>query len=429
MEEKVKITLPGEEGTFKNKKNILIIALSSISFLLLILVIYLLLPKKVNNTSTLTKKIPASESKITSSYVVVDTNQRSCFDDQKEIPCTSSGQDGQYLRNAPRYQNNNDGTITDLNSGLMWLKNAGEKKDYYQALQSAKGFEFAGYSDWRVPTIKELYSLIDFSGEDLDPVQKSIVSGNPFIDNDYFDFNYGDVSKGDRVIDSQWITSNVYRSKVMNNQECFFGVNFADGRIKCYPTQKGGNNGYYLRLVRGNTYGINNFVDNKNGTVNDKATNLMWQQNDSGKAIGWADAINYCETLSLAGYSNWRLPNAKELQSIVDYSKSPDTTNSPAIDSVFNSTSITNEINQKDWGFYWSSTTHLGVRGKPSEAVYVSFGRALGKMNGRILDVHGAGAQRSDPKVGNINDYPQYFGPQGDVRRLYNFARCVRDSI
>ena len=47
-------------------------------------------------------------------------------------------------------------------------------------------------------------------------------------------------------------------------------------------------------------------------------------------------------------------------------------------------------------------------------------------MNNELLDVHGAGAQRGDPKSGNREDYPQFFGPQGDVRYVYNFVRCVR---
>ena len=42
------------------------------------------------------------------------------------------------------------------------------------------------------------------------------------------------------------------------------------------------------------------------------------------------------------------------------------------------------------------------------------------------MDVHGAGAQRSDPKTGNAGDYPQGHGPQGDVIRIDNYARCVR---
>ncbi len=48
-------------------------------------------------------------------------------------------------------------------------------------------------------------------------------------------------------------------------------------------------------------------------------------------------------------------------------------------------------------------------------------------MNGKLLDVHGAGAQRSDPKSGNKSSYPDFHGPQGDVRYVYNAARCVRN--
>ncbi len=45
-----------------------------------------------------------------------------------------------------------------------------------------------------------------------------------------------------------------------------------------------------------------------------------------------------------------------------------------------------------------------------------------------LYDVHGAGAQRSDPKSGDYDDYPQYYGPQGDILYVYNYARCVRDA-
>ena len=48
-------------------------------------------------------------------------------------------------------------------------------------------------------------------------------------------------------------------------------------------------------------------------------------------------------------------------------------------------------------------------------------------MHGRLMDVHGAGAQRSDPKAGNAADYPYGRGPQGDVIRIDNFVRLVRD--
>lgn len=67
-----------------------------------------------------------------------------------------------------------------------------------------------------------------------------------------------------------------------------------------------------------------------------------------------------------------------------------------------------------------------------STAVYVSFGEALGYMKSEgiylELDVHGAGAQRSDPKYGDpaSSEYEYGRGPQGDVVRILNFVRVVR---
>ncbi|MCP4044018.1 MAG: hypothetical protein GY731_19015, partial [Gammaproteobacteria bacterium] len=59
--------------------------------------------------------------------------------------------------------------------------------------------------------------------------------------------------------------------------------------------------------------------------------------------------------------------------------------------------------------------------------VYVDFGRSMGYMNNNWVDVHGAGAQRSDPKSGDPDDYPYGHGPQGDAIRIYNYVRLVRD--
>lgn len=59
-------------------------------------------------------------------------------------------------------------------------------------------------------------------------------------------------------------------------------------------------------------------------------------QNDSGYGMDWKDALAYCEELTSAGHSDWRLPNAKELQSIVDYTHMPDAIESttPSTDGV-----------------------------------------------------------------------------------------------
>jgi hypothetical protein len=276
-----------------------------------------------------------------------------------------------------------------------------------------------------------------FSGTDPDPMSIDTSSQKPFIDTKYFKFRYGKPENGDRIIDSQFATSTIYRSTTMGGNNTMFGVNFADGRIKGYPAEatRGRNaKGFYVLYVRGNTdYGKNQFIDNSDSTITDKATGLIWQKGDSGKGLNWSQALEYAENFELAGHSDWRLPNAKELQSIVDYSRCPDKTNSAAIDTVFQVTSITNEGGQKDYPSYWTSTSHVNSRG--SEGVYISFGRALGYMQTRysrtikLMDVHGAGAQRSDPKFGNLSQFPQGRGPQGDVVRINNYVRCVRGGV
>ena len=68
--------------------------------------------------------------------------------------------------------------------------------------------------------------------------------------------------------------------------------------------------------------------------------------------------------------------------------------------------------------------------GGPGQGRPPAFGQqpSGGSGNYQLLDVHGAGAQRSDPKVGDPQDYPHGRGPQGDVIRIFNFVRCVRTS-
>ena len=121
--------------------------------------------------------------------------------------------------------------------------------------------------------------------------------------------------------------------------------------------------------------------------------------------------------------------NSKELESIVDYARSPGTTGTAAIDPMFNATTIVNEAGQDDYPCYWSGTTHenwTSVSG--ANGVYVAFGRAMGYMGGTWADVHGAGAQRSDPKTGDPDDFPTGFGPQGDAIRIENYVRLVRHA-
>ena len=112
------------------------------------------------------------------------------------------------------------------------------------------------------------------------------------------------------------------------------------------------------------------FVDNGDGTVTDTSTGLTWQQvaadmNDNQQIdppdlVAWCEALTYCENLVLAGDDDWRLPNIRELQSIVDYGRDP------VLDPIFLTVAAA----------HWSSTTvsaadrvgawALGIRGAVS---------------------------------------------------------------
>ena len=314
-----------------------------------------------------------------------------------------------------------------------------------------------------------MYSLFNAGGTDPSgPGGNDISRLTPFIDTNFFKFAYGNADEGERVIDSQYASGTKYVGKGARGFAKLFGVNFADGRIKGYDLfMPGGRTEktFFVLCVRGNPgYGTNDFQANADGTITDRATGLMWSQADSGEGLNWQAALAWVQTKNaekFLGHDDWRLPSVKELQSLVDYTRSPETSRSPAIDPVFHCTVFTNEAQQADYPCYWSATTHAGVLGGGA-AMYVAFGRAAGWMSPRTMaggpperrngfgpgpdaggpgagppdagsgdyhyvDVHGAGAQRSDPKAGDPAMFPHGRGPQGDVIRIYNYVRLVRN--
>jgi len=434
-------------------------------------------------------------------FPIVDTGQAACYDTRREAPCPKpgqpfDGQDAQFTGHPATYALGAGGlTVADQVTGLTWQRSPDTNGDGKLTaadkltLEQARGLParlnaaaFGGFSDWRLPAIKELYSLFDGRGIDPSGPEDAGTSRlRPFIDTAFFAFAYGDTASGERVIDSQYASSTVYvgKSPRAGNGAKVFGVNFADGRIKGYDLQMPGGREktFFVLCVRGNpAYGTNDFADNGDGTITDRATGLTWSRADSGRGMAWQDALAWAQQQNAAtylGHDDWRLPSVKELQSLVDYTRSPDTTQSAAIDPRFQSSAITNEAGQPDYPFYWSATTHAGMRGGDA-AMYVAFGRAAGWMSPsgmagdppqgrggpggrggrgmggpppgggapggmrggegqagaggdyRYVDIHGAGAQRSDPKTGDAAQFPHGRGPQGDVIRILNYVRLVR---
>jgi hypothetical protein len=149
----------------------------------------------------------------------------------------------------------------------------------------------------------------------------------------------------------------------------------------------------------------------------------MWPQSDNGSGIDWEHALAYAQSQNQAnylGYNDWRLPNAKELQSLVDYTRSPGATNAanvgPAIDPLFSCTGILNDGGTADYPYYWTSTSAISkANGTYAYAWYVAFGRA---EDGKGEDLHGAGAVRFDKKI---------IGTGEGEERVLNYVRLVRN--
>jgi hypothetical protein len=91
------------------------------------------------------------------------------------------------------------------------------------------------------------------------------------------------------------------------------------------------------------------FTDNGDETMTDNLTGLMWTKNANlpNSKVAWAQALDYCNNLTLAGFTDWRLPNANELESLVN-------ANEPILYVWLDNQGFTNV----NGGYgYWSSTT------------------------------------------------------------------------
>lgn len=300
------------------------------------------------------------------------------------------GQDAQFQGLEPSYTDNGDGTVTDDNTGLIWQQTPpSDKMTYDEAIEYVEKLELGGYTDWRLPTIKESFSIANLDGE-LNPEDISLCV--PYIDSDYFDFFYDE----NRPYTGSYWTSSVTEIPAENEYEEMeknYGFNWADGHLKSYG------DGYYLdgsssgssipagvRAVRGEEgiYGVNDFVDNSDGTITDQATGFMWSQQDSGAVnsdgtirseddenygLGrtWVDTLAWVQEMNAVnylGYSDWRLPDAKELQSIIQYGISE----LPANDVEYF------DLSRLDC-YMWTSTTSGDF---PDTALYFAFGKAWG---------------------------------------------------
>lgn len=237
---------------------------------------------------------------------------------------TTFGEDADYNINTPFYILNGNGAVTDTVTTLMWQQTDGGEMTIENAQLYCDTLTLGGYTDWRLPNCHELFSILNHD------------RANPSIDTNYFT----------KTLAEYW-----WSSERQANDSNKVWVTNAGGGVGNHPKTEtlsaGGLKRFHVRAVRDVTSPAllpNHFIDNGNGTTTDILTDLIWQQIPYSDSITWEQALTLADTLTFAGYSDWRLPNIKEMQSINDESLI-----NPSINQTFFSGINVNH--------YWSSTS------------------------------------------------------------------------
>ncbi len=225
--------------------------------------------------------------------------------------------DGYYKKGLDRNFSRANEIVIDNITGLMWrddINSSTTTTNWSDANLTCENMFFYGYDDWRLPSVEELFTIIDLNS--------SHVNSNPIFENKTS--NYWSITSYLPNTDRAWYMSN--------------------GFIISADSYKTDNKSF--RCVRGDS---NQTIllsrDNIKGTILDDITKLMWQDssdvNESKRDFN--SSINYCENLVYAEYSDWRLPNRFELQTIVNYNNAM-----PSIDET--------KFNYTKSDIYWTST-------------------------------------------------------------------------
>ena len=285
------------------------------------------------------------------------TGQTVCYDESgDEAACTGTGQDGEYKMGVPwevhlpggAHRFTTGGTcITDRLTDLTWTTDAnlaGGPMTWEEALEWVKGIDTCSTVDWRLPNVNEIESLVH-SGEAsslwLESLGFTNVAGHDFwssttnVDNAQrawaVNMASGSLFSPLKSSDNYYVwpvrgTSGPPAELWKTGQtDCY---NAAGGVIDCAGTGQDGN------FQEGATWPASRFTDHGNGTVTDELTGLMWTKDANapgpsacypGGYKPWHGTYTHIQCMndrSYLGYNNWRLPNRKELRSLVDYSRS-----------------------------------------------------------------------------------------------------------
>ncbi|MFH0730516.1 MAG: DUF1566 domain-containing protein [Pseudomonadota bacterium] len=260
-----------------------------------------------------------------------------------------------------------DGSIHDKDNRYIWYDpnpetnggDAGEDgdgtdtQDFIDALNSAA---FGGFSDWRLPSLHEMRTIFDYGVH------------NPALDTQYFP-NKPSTTEYENFYWSTATHANgsaVAWFSVFYNGHCYYGA-------KSWTS-------LFARAVRGGQAGLladsatpGRMIDNGDETITDSTTGLMWQKQVDETPLPWEEAIANCESMTLATHNDWRMPNIKELYSIVDFGKydlAIDTELFPNTGAtVFWSSTTINEFIDNAWCVDFYEGYHL--EGTKSDSFYV----------------------------------------------------------
>ena len=287
------------------------------------------------------------------------TGHNKCYDRDNEIECPLPdedfyGQDAQYAAQGLCVQPNlvvktinGDKVVVDKNTGLKWQQSANEGTySWIDANTYCDELTYAGFSDWRLPAPHEFLTIVDNSK--YNPAIDTTIFLNMLTD------DYG----------SFWTSKNYIG--LNGNSGTTWRFDSSSGRIALSEKTKL----YHAICVRGDELpsGLFTVSDGTGDAVAiDLITGLVWQKTVPKTTSSWKDALSYCENLTYADCSDWRLPNKNELASLVNYS----ITNPPYSD--FPEISDLN-ISDLAYEMFWSSSTSVGEYNNDAWSIYFNDG-------------------------------------------------------
>jgi len=339
------------------------------------------------------------------------TGQTKCWDQYgSEIPCAGTGQDGDIKAGVawpePRFTDNGDATVTDNLTGLVWAQDGNlmhtrnpelEERFGGVAFQNALDYltklndeSYCGKSDWRLPNVNELESLFNAN----EPVNADWLSNQGFINAQALNYWASTTNAAN--------TYNAWTIDMGINNGCVTNYGIKTGSNLVWPVRSGeqcdnaaiclprtGQSTCYDKYspydpiicagtgqdgdtLTGVAWPQPRFTDNGD-TVTDNLTGLIWTKNANvpGDHKTWQEALDYVKGMNTGtnpnfGYTDWHLPNRKEIYSLIDFSQS-----NPALPANYPFTNV--KFGDSDC--YWSSTSHTsGQYASDAWYVYMLYG-------------------------------------------------------